>query len=687
MADWTGMLKRGLSKPTKVILRRLQNELQAEADRFLAPKRLRMFCFKTVLKEAGDAGLDALWLRLGARPYPAVSAVDLREYERTCPGDRERILGSAESAMARQANLLGSGPVDLGNPIDWHKDYKTGHSWPPAYFRDIDYNNPDRPSDVKFTWELSRMQWMIPLGQAYTLTKDERYASFTRGVLDDWISANPYAHSVNWACTMEAAMRIFTWTWFFHVFKNSLSWEDAAFRERFLCCLFLHGDFTERYLEYSDINGNHCTADAAALVFAGLFWGEGKTAGRWLEKGWQILCEEVPRQVFDDGVDFEASTAYHRLVLELFFLSALYRETCGLDVSEFYKYRVIAMARFVNAYSRPDGTIPLWGDTDDARVLPFGWQDINDHRYLAGLVGVAWGVDDLCRSYSGSFDEIYWVLGDAAVNLLETRNKTSENAESVAFPDGGFYVMRTDCDHVFIDCGPIGLAGRGGHGHNDCLSFEAMLDGVCLITDSGSYVYTASYEWRNRFRSTSYHNTPMIDGEEQNRFIGPDYLWTMHYDAVPQVLKWSTSESKDLFEGSHKGYGRLTDPVMPVRSIALDRIYHRLVVRDRFEGEGGHAVSVPFHLAPRVTPVMQGKSSCLLEAGERNFLLLWGDADAWDVVIEDAWVSPSYGIKVPTYRLKFSRDGALTSLTVVITPVSSSPAEPLAWADNFLEKL
>ena len=58
-------------------------------------------------------------------------------------------------------------------------------------------------------------------------------------------------------------------------------------------------------------------------------------------------------------------------------------------------------------------------------------------------------------------------------------------------------------DHVFIDAGPVGMKGRGGHGHNDCLSFEAVLDGVPLIVDSGAYVYTASVEWRNRFRSTA----------------------------------------------------------------------------------------------------------------------------------------------------------------------------------------
>ena len=55
--------------------------------------------------------------------------------------------------------------------------------------------------------------------------------------------------------SVEAAMRIFTWTWFFHVFCRSQAWSDSAFQSRFLRTLFLHGEFTERYLERSDIKG------------------------------------------------------------------------------------------------------------------------------------------------------------------------------------------------------------------------------------------------------------------------------------------------------------------------------------------------------------------------------------------------------------------------------------------------
>ena len=45
------------------------------------------------------------------------------------------------------------------------------------------------------------------------------------------------------------------------------------------------------------------------------------------------------------------------------------------------------------------------------------------------------------------------------------------------------------------------MRGRGGHGHNDILSFELFLNGFNVVTDCGAYLYTASREWRNRFEA------------------------------------------------------------------------------------------------------------------------------------------------------------------------------------------
>ena len=666
-------IARVLRKPPNVILHRMMTEVNAQTDRFRAPRRARRLHAEALLELTGGSTLSELWDRLAARLYALpIRAVAEPDYDRACPGDGAGILRKAGAALAHRVELFGH-PVDLGPEIDWHTDFKTGKSWAPIFMRDIDYMNFGSPSDVKVPWELSRLQWLMPAGQAHLLTGDERYAAGVRAVLESWIASNPYAQGVNWACTMEAAMRVLSWTWFFHVFSRSRAWADHGFRSSFLRTLYLHGEFTERYLERSDVNGNHLTADAVAMVFAGLFFGKGIAPRRWSENGWSLLCEELPRQVFSDGVDYEGSIPYHRLVLELFFLAARYREACGLPVPDAYRDRIVDMARFTLAYTRPDGSTPLLGDADDARALPFGGQALGDHRYLVGLVGAHWSVPELMDGFSGSPAEIFWTLGARAAASLSGAGGGALPIPSAAFPHGGIFVMRNDRDHVCIDCGPVGLAGRGGHGHNDCLSFEAVLDGIHLVSDCGAYVYTASVEERNRFRSTASHNTPQIDDEEINRFVGRDYLWTLHDDAAPEVRQWTPGSTRDVFVGAHTGYRRLDDRITPIRTMALDHESHILEVTDRIEGAGHHVVSIPLHLATGVDTRLNGPGQIVLTAGAREFLIEWCSTPEWVIEIGRGRISPSYGVATTACRLQWRYAGPLpVSLSLRILPKAAA---------------
>lgn len=661
-------VRRGLRKPPRVILIRLRQEASARIDKYLSRSKPARLSHERFLRALRAKDLVELWERLSERPFPAqCSAASIDDLERWCPGSSAKIQERAQLALERKVDLLGTGPLELGRPIDWNCDVKTNHRWPQAYAKSIEYSNLDRPSDVKIPWEISRLQWLIPAGQAYLIGSDERYAESVRDTILEWLDANPYAHTVNWSCTMEAAMRIFTFTWFFQVFARSAAWSDETFRFRLLQSIYLHAEYTERHIEISDIAGNHYTADAAALVFAGLFFGEGENPKRWLALGWRTLCEELPRQVYSDGVDFEASVPYHRLVQELFLFSAIYRKLHGLPVDDAYRTRLEAMARFSAAYSKPDGSCPLWGDADDARTLPFGQQPLNDHRYLVGLGAVAWSSADLEERFSGPLDEIYWVFGPDACRSLSDASKGAMN-RSEAFLEGGFFVMRDHRDHVFIDCGPVGLGGRGGHGHNDCLSFEAVLDGTRLITDCGAYVYTASAAERNRFRSTAYHNTPLIDDEEINRFFAWNVLWTLRYEAVPELRNWFAGPELDEFEGAHAGYRKVVGEVVPVRNIQLDHVAHAMRIRDSFEGIGDHRIQIPLHLDPGVTPELSSPGRVQLYSGDKQFDLEWGALSDWQLSIEPTRVSPSYGISVRSSKLIWRREGPLCPLNITIHP-------------------
>jgi hypothetical protein len=663
-------LRRILGKPPSYVLLRALQEGEREIDRWLAPIRERRLGRRRLLALSGATSIDQLWSRLRETPFPASTApIEAKVLDDLAPGESVRILSAAQKACQRIVDLLGTGPVALGTPIDWVRDYRVGICWPPGFARSIDYVNRDRPSDVKVPWEISRLQWLIPAGQAYLLTGEERYAEAARDILLEWIAANPLAYTVNWSCTMEAAMRLFAWTWLFHVFARSDAWRDECFRIRFLASLYLHGDFTRRHIEKADINGNHYTADLAGLVMAGYFFGNVGDARRWREIGWSGLQEEIERQVFDDGIDFEASAAYHRLVCELFMWPALFKQAAGEEVPAGYARRLRDMARFVSAYSREDGTSPLWGDADDARALPFGGQKLGDHRYLVGLAAIAFDDEELAALFAGPRSELIWIFGPERASAFPTMPAVP--ALPMAFREGGAYIMRHGGHHVFIDCGPVGLAGRGGHGHNDALSFEAWLDGVPVVVDRGAYIYTASFEKRNEFRSTASHNTPCVDGEEINRF-DPENLWSLQDDARPKCETWLSNAEEDVFVGRHEGYSRLG--VRVERKIRFEKPSGLLEIIDTIDGQGHHEVAIPLHLTPQATVERQG-SEARIQSGDHTFCVS-GYGDGWTLEIEATTVSPSYGVIQPSHRLVWKRAGPLpTQLRATIRPATHTGAD------------
>ena len=118
----------------------------------------------------------------------------------------------AEAAVRHVVDLLGSGPVELGERIDWHRDFKTGIDWPRDVLADDqDYLRLHEACDVKMPWELSRCHHWVTLGRAYALEPDSRYATEFVHQLAAWLDDNPWPYGVNWGRAMEVAVRAVNW--------------------------------------------------------------------------------------------------------------------------------------------------------------------------------------------------------------------------------------------------------------------------------------------------------------------------------------------------------------------------------------------------------------------------------------------------------------------------------------------
>lgn len=612
------------------------------------------------------------------------------------------IIAEADQICGHIFDLLGSGPTPLRDKIDWHIDFKTGHRWNPrTYYKRIRPAPYPGGYDIKVPWELSRCQHFVRLGQAYWITNDEKYAREFVAQVEDWNASNPWPWGVNWACTMDVAIRAVNWLWGYAFFRESPILSDE-FRLHFYKSLLVHGRHIYRNLENRDgFTNNHYLADLVGLTYLGILCPEFKEAAEWRDFGLRELWQEMFKQVYPDGVSFEASIPYHRLAVEFFLSPVILCQLHEIPVPDEVMVRLEKMLEFVMHYTKPDGTAPLIGDGDNGRLHRLkAWEiqgrEWNDHRHLLAIGATLFNRQDFAKAAGDQWEEAIWLLGErafAAWSALVTHRQSPVILPSRIFPHGGLYILREHDACMIVDAGPNGQNGRGGHGHNDALSFEFYAGGVSWFIDPGTYAYTSDYKARELFRSTAYHNTPRVlcpEGLEQNRSSARTPF------QLPQDTQCTASYAK-MPTGAQRLRLGLVHYAGQAIEIERDILAHEKtwIIRDRQLSDNRCTIEVNFRLSHGVTiHTIQAQPDCYLLCSSAFYLLLCGFSheDArWDIC--SGWISPSYGIRfessVITYRTHKSNHAAQIALgwCFLPNPDASAIAGALRQARSMYELL
>jgi len=681
---------------------RLRNGYHCQRNR---GKSHYQIAFESLAKLMEDSAASATLMRLSLERHGLrsdISASDVLKCPRHCPEkvDRDGILSGrffldpadaearrrywgafahniqnviedAERICRHEFDLLGSGMSSLGSPIDWHVDPVSGYRWPKKLFSELKKASPSG-TDVKLPWELSRMQHLPTLGKAYWLAQDERYAKEIVAQTSHWLDDNPCPYGVNWLCPMDVAIRIMNILWAYLFVKDSPAVSND-FRKRLAVSIFQHGQHILFNLEYglrddgSVVNGNHYLTDVIGLLLLALLCPEFKMAKKWRSMGVRALIEEMDRQVHPDGVDFESSIAYHRLVLELFTASALLCRANGVTLPEKFWDRLERMFEFVLYVTQPDGNIPLVGDADDGRLFilsDYGNWNRRDFRYLLSVGAVLFKREDM-RVHAGGFsEEAFWLLGPSGMDVFDGLEENNRGLRSKAFRDSGLYLMRAGNKYLLACCGEVGTAGIGNHKHNDLLSFELYAGDKAFIVDPGAYVYTRDPGWRNLFRSTRYHNTVVIDAQEQNRFEA-DNLFEMAADSSVVVHDWVSTFEKDWLDVEHTGYARLVHPVQHRRTFLFEKQTGTWTITDILTGAGEHTADWYFHFGHGIDLKPVGNGTFRTHSEGTNLMLIIHAEVPLVFRIEDGWVSRRYGHKLPAKILHASGMFNATCRTVL----------------------
>ena len=622
-----------------------------------------------------------------SRFFEGVSADDtIPLLEARLPDARAQMIAQAEDARLGSIDLLGYRSVDVGRPVNWHRDPISGRRTPRVHWSRVDPLNFQEVGDSKVVWELHRHQWLAHLAQGYLVTGDERYAEAFVTTLTDWLDANPPGIGLPWASSLEVSLRLIAWSWSLMMLRGSKAL-TPDFYLALLAAIWSHATHVERFLSYYFSPNTHLTGEALGLFYAGTLFPEFRLAQRWRRLGAKILEGEVARQVHADGVHFELATGYQRYTVDIYLHFSLLAARCGVAVDPAVTARLLSMLDFLLAVRRPDGTIPEIGDADGGWLSPFVRQNPHDYRALFALAAAAFRRSDYAWAAGGPSADLLWLLGRRGLAAFDALTPAPPSGDpSRAFPKGGVVVMRSGWDatshHLIFDVGPLGCPVSAAHGHADLLAVQLAAFGQPLLVDPGTGSY-AQPTWRDYFRSTAAHTTVLVDGEGQARPAGP-FSW--HDRPGARLQTWSTTAAFDFADASHDAYCRLADPVVHRRRVLFVKPRYWLIVDD-LQGTAQHRVDVHFQFGPSAVTLDIQQWARVWRADRSGILLRVFACSPLKVELHEGepappvgWVSPTYGSQRPAPILRCSTTGQLPlRLVSLLIPVDDLLASaPLA---------
>lgn len=335
--------------------------------------------------------------------------------------------------------------------------------------------------DWKSTWEfedksalwnfnLHYFEFLFPLVKAWKDDGERRYLDKTIQMIEGWINGNPKGKGPAWA-SYTTALRIVTWISWYGYVGDAL---EDRFKGKFLSSLHEQYKYLSGHLE-KDILGNHYFEDLKSLVMASIFFKDGAV----LEKALSDFRAECKEEILPDGMHFELSPMYHKIIFE------------GM-------LRVAVALRGV--------------DHKDQEI----------ESYLQRMLDVAY-------SFENELERMP-LFNDGGNNVAKSLDALITTAGELGYkpgfkgqlPTSGFYIFQKNSDRhkwkLVVDAGQPGPKYIPGHAHCDAMSFELFCDGKPVVVNCGTYAYQCKE--RGFFRSTAAHNTVMVDGTEQSQCWG-----------------------------------------------------------------------------------------------------------------------------------------------------------------------
>lgn len=317
-----------------------------------------------------------------------------------------------------------------------------------------------------WNFNLHYFEYCVPLAARYSSGKNRDDWNRFKSLICSWMDACPYAEGDAWH-PYTISLRLVNWLVCLDLFGDVVH-EDESFLQRIKDSMYLQ----YRHLlvnREKHLLANHYFENLKTLLICSIAFEERDVYDSILGE----FAKQLDEQILDDGVHFERSMMYHKLVLEGLLRLEVVANKAGYPLPASMRAKQKSMLDAMASLERGMGKTPFFNDAADA---------------------VAKDCDQLTAAYVRLCD------------LEPDDTKTN-------FANAGYYKLYDGDIALMFDAGAPGADYMLGHAHCDALSFEVSVAGDPVIVNSGTYAYQS--DLRPHFRSTAAHNTAMIDGCEQ----------------------------------------------------------------------------------------------------------------------------------------------------------------------------
>lgn len=514
--------------------------------------------------------------------------------------------------------------------------------------------------DNELRWQLHRHKWFTPMGKAYRISGDEKYAREWVYQYMDWIKKNPneqvkaevyelgsagevkgIAENARFAWRpLEVSNRLQDQTVQFVLFVDA-----EAFTPEFLTEFLVNYNAHARHImgNYS-AQGNHLLFEAQRIVYAGAFFPEFKEAAAWRKSGVDILNREIAKQVYADGGQYELDPHYHLASINIFCKALRMADANGFrsDFPDEYIDTIKKMIEFYTYICFPDYSNPCFSDAK------LGDRPAEIANY---------------KEWLKIFPDSEWI-----------RYMATEHREGSPLPyltkgalTSGFFAFRNGWEpHATVMVVKAGPKGEW-HCQPDNGTFELWYNGRNLFPDSGSYVYAGDDEvmkLRNWFRQTCVHNTLTLDSKNLET-------------TESKTLKWQPEGDVQVLVTENPHYAGLKHR----RTVFfVDGKY--FVIVDEAVGDARGTVNLNYNLCEGKVNIDK-KTNTLTSAfdGKSNVKLQCFSEKPISLKEKEGWRSKSYRQREPRTAVSFDVDKKSPEAVRYITVIY--PTDDAAKAPEF----